>query len=124
MIISMGDLIGADRMQLTLKQAVRDFDDLSIPGSAASRKILTAAKQAAPRRTGALANSHRLVPAQGRTAGVSAGVHYAPVIHWGWRGHNIEPNPWLIGAARRTEPSWVQDYLAYADRTIGQVEGI
>lgn len=55
-------------------------------------------ERTAPRLTGKLASSVK-VRASTRSAYVKAGTPartpYAPVIHWGWPAHNIEPQPWL-----------------------------
>lgn len=63
--------------------------------------IAAAARARAPRRDGDLAGSIRASGTR-RTAKVTAGgiggVVYAGPIHFGWPGHNIEPQPFLQDA--------------------------
>jgi hypothetical protein len=62
--------------------------------------IVNEAKGIAPVRSGALVNAIRA--GRGKTkAVVRAGfrkVPYAPVIHYGWADHNIEPQPYMLQA--------------------------
>jgi hypothetical protein len=66
------------------------------PLAAAGRELVRAAQAATPRRSGRLAGSQRALPAAGHTIRVVAGTPYAAVIHWGWPGHGIRRQPWLI----------------------------
>ena len=116
-------LLGADKMQRELKAAVVDLADLSEPGRQAGRRVASAGTAEAPRRTGALAASHRST-ADRTVALITANTVYAPVIHWGWRAHNIEPNPWLSRAAQRTEPAWIQFYEQQVDKALDRVRGL
>lgn len=68
------------------------------PGAARKRSgeaILREANPRVPRRTGRLASSGRVEPASGNVLYGSGSVPYANPIHWGWRDHSIEPQPWL-----------------------------
>ena len=70
--------------------------------TAAGRELVTVAAAAAPRRTGRLAGSHRLVPATSKSVRVTVDAAYAAVIHWGWPGHNIHRQPWIVA-------TWLRD---------------
>ena len=62
--------------------------------------VAETARRRVPRRSGALAGSIRS-SGQARTGVVRAGkggVPYAKVIHFGWRRHNISPQPFLYDA--------------------------
>jgi phage gpG-like protein len=79
----------------------------------AYRKTAAAIAQAgaarAPHLTGALAAS--LTPySSDHRASVRSGLPYAGPVHWGWPGHNIAPNPFLLEAARAVESAWVGDW--------------
>ena len=69
---------------------------------AAARQLVIAAAAAAPRRTGRLAGSHRVLPAAGKSVRVTADTPYAAPIHWGWPGHGISRQPWLVA-------TWLRD---------------
>jgi hypothetical protein len=85
-----------------LDQIARDLADLTPELEATVRVLVGAAAAAAPHRTGRLASSHRVVPAGARTVRVTADTPYAAVIHWGWPGHGIRRQPWLVA-------TWLRD---------------
>ena len=70
--------------------------------NAAGRQLVTEAAAAAPRATGRLAGSHRLLPAAGRRVRLTADTPYAAAIHWGWPGHGIKRRPWLVATWLRS----------------------
>lgn len=110
-------LVGADRFEGDLLKAAEMLKDLSVPMRQTSKIILQAAKATVPRDTGALAAS--MVPyADKMTASVSSPLPYAGVIHWGWPAHNIESNPWLLDAARKSEPVWVAKFQDYIEQVM------
>ena len=114
---------GMRRLRRELKAAGLDLADLREVNLSAARTVAQAAQP--PRRTGRLAGSVR--PGASRTAGVvragGALVPYAGPIHWGWPKHNIEPQPFLVDAAARTEPLWVEQYFAELDRVLSNIAG-
>jgi hypothetical protein len=77
------------------------------PLEAAGRELVRAAQAAAPRLSGRLAGSHRALPAAGHTVRVTADTPYAAVIHWGWPGHGIRRQLWLVATWLRN-PAPVQ----------------
>ena len=83
------------------------LDDLKDVHASAAELVASAARPLAPVRSGVLMDSIRT---DRRAAGASvlAGrsrIPYAGVIHFGWPGHNIEPQPFLYEAldSRREE---------------------
>jgi hypothetical protein len=87
---------------------------------AVARTVTAAARPRAPHRTGRLAASVR----PGATVAgalVRAGngrVPYAGPIHYGWPARHIAAHPFVIDAARSTEPVWTAAYLADIERTL------
>ena len=76
-----------------------------------------------PRRSGVLAGSIRAQGTQ-RVARVAAGrksVPYAGVIHFGWPGHNIEPQPFLYDALAAKQVTVLDIYTRETDRFIDRV---
>lgn len=115
-------IVGAQKFRQELQAAEKAMADLTAPHTAAAQAVKKAAGPTTPRLTGALAASVR---ASGSAAYgvISSGLKYAPVIHWGWRGHGIEPQPWLSRAAQVSEPTWVRGFLTYANKVLGTVKG-
>lgn len=94
---------GARALRTAIKQAENELADLKAIHKRIATLVATAAAQAAPRRTGKLAFSHRPsgtktrasilvggnVRGEGtgavlRELGVGRGVPYAGAVHWGW----------------------------------------
>lgn len=116
-------LVGADRFEGDLLKAAEMLEDLSIPMKQTASIILKTARTTVPRLTGALALS--MIPQSDKmTATVSSPLVYASVIHWGWPGHNIEPNPWLLGAARKSEPIWVEKFHQYIEKVMNTMDKV
>jgi hypothetical protein len=113
---------GADRLARTLTGAAVALGDLTGPSRAAGALILTRARGAAPRRSGALSGSLTATPGR---AGVDigSGLIYAGPIHYGWAGHGIAPNPFLTRSAEATQPATVAAYRAFIETTIKGVKG-
>lgn len=116
-------LQGADAFQRDLRASVQDLGNLSSPMRSTSSTIQRAGQARAPKMTGRLANS-LVARADPMTAEVSSTLVYAGVIHWGWPGHNIEPQPFLTTAAQDTEPQWLREFDQYVDRTINQMDKV
>ena len=85
-----------------LSTMARDIADLQGPLAAAARELAAKASAAAPRRSGRLAGSHRVIAAGPKKVRVVADTAYAAVIHWGWPGHGIKRQPWLVA-------TWLRD---------------
>lgn len=98
---------GGPQLRRAFKKLGDRMDDLKDVHESAAQIVASAARPLTPHRTGALADTIRT---DRRAAGASvlAGrsrVPYAGVIHFGWPGHNIEPQPFLYEAldSRREE---------------------
>ena len=85
-----------------IARMAKDLTDISGPLQAAARELAVKAQAAAPRRTGRLAGSHRVLPDGTKKVRVEADTPYAAVIHWGWPGHGISRQPWLVA-------TWLSD---------------
>lgn len=114
---------GMRRLRRELKRAGVDLSDLRDVNLQAAQTVAGAVLP--PRRTGRLAGSIR--PGASRTAGVvragGARIPYAGPIHWGWPAHRIEAQPFLVDAAQRTEPTWVEQYMTELDRVLANIAG-
>lgn len=91
---------GARELRKALKAVDGGIADLKSVHADAAQIVEQRATQLVPRRSGLLAGSLR---SSGQAAGgvVRAGraaVPYAGVIHFGWPGHNISPQPFLYDA--------------------------
>ena len=76
----------------------------------------------APRRSGRLAGSLNATPGRDGVA-VGSGLVYGPPIHWGWAGHGIAPNPFLVRAVNSGESQIVDVFARYVDTTLKGVKG-
>lgn len=93
-----------------LRQTIRTLEKFGVATTdlrAAMRKVgglvADTGKQLAPTQTGRLAATIRPGAAKNKAvirAGL-ASTPYAGVIHFGWPGHNIEPQPFLFEAVAR-----------------------
>lgn len=113
---------GADRLRKTMKAAGVKLRDLSAVNRRTAAKVAQAAGPSTPRRTGALAASVRPQGTQ-KVAAVRSALVYAPVIHFGWPGHNIEAQPWLYDTAVDTEPEWSTYYEDEIDKILDTIHG-
>lgn len=95
------DVDGADQLADSLAGAGRELSDLSRAGDRAGGQLVDDARRRAPRRTGRLRATIRVV-AEPRGATVSAGgpgVRYAGVQEYGWRRRGIRPRRFMRDAA-------------------------
>ena len=116
-------IVGADRVAETLHAAGGKLGDLTSAGGKVGELVAAAARAAAPRLTGALAASTQGFTDGKTTAGVSSDLVYAPVIHNGWSGHNIDSNPYITRAFESTEDQWLKVYRGQVDDIAGTVKG-
>lgn len=110
---------GADTLARTLAQASRQLADLTDPGRAAADALAVPARQRAPRLSGALAASIQTTATK-TEATVGSPLVYAPVINYGWPGHNIRARRFLTADAA----DWQAPYLDHLTTTISTVKGI
>lgn len=114
---------GAARLAATMAQAARELGNVSEPSARAGSVLLSRARGMAPRRSGRLSGSLTATP--GRNGfDVSSGLVYGPPIHWGWAGHGIAANPFLVRAVTTGEKQIVDVFAQYVDATLKGVKGI
>jgi hypothetical protein len=111
---------GAKELRRAIRQA--ETTELAAELKAANREaaevVAYEAQTIVPVKSGRLLETIR---ASGTlTAGVvragRASLPYAGPIHFGWPGHNIEPNPYLYDAADNRVDEVVEQYQAAIDR--------
>jgi hypothetical protein len=116
---------GAKELKASMTAAGLKLSDLSAVNKRTADKVVQASKPSAPRRSGALAASTR--PSGTKVAAVvragSAALPYAPVIHFGWPGHHIAPQPWVYTAAQSTEGEWTGYYNDEIDKILDTIRG-
>jgi hypothetical protein len=116
---------GARELRATLKAAGDSFADLKAANAAAAGIVAPVAAGRAPVRTGRLAATVR--PAGTKVAAIiragRAAVPYAGPIEFGWPSRNIEPQGFIVPAARDTEPQWTEVYWAAINRIIARIRG-
>jgi hypothetical protein len=116
---------GGRQLRATMKAAGDDLADLKAVNAAAAATVAAVARPRAPVRSGRLASTVR--PSGTKTAAIvragRAAVPYAGVIEFGWPGHNIEAQPFIVSAAQDTEPEWTAAYTAAVDRILSRIRG-
>lgn len=107
-----------------LRRAIREAkDDLSKDALKATHLegatiVADEAERIVPRRSGDLASSIRPAGQQAKAV-VRAGrksIPYAGVIHFGWAGHNIEPQPFIYDALDHRADEVVDAYQRQVDK--------
>ena len=111
---------GADTFVRTLTAAARDLEAMA--PKPAGQYVRDRARGRAPFRTGRLRSSIQDNETDGLVT-IASGLEYSAVIHNGWAGHNIAPNPYLIPAAEETAETWGRAYEDETARIVGQVRG-
>jgi phage gpG-like protein len=116
---------GGRQLRKSLKDVEDGLADLKAAHAEAAGIVAEAARTGAPRRTGRLSGSIR--PSGTKTAAiVRAGgskIPYAGVQEYGWPGHNIPPQPYIVPAAHDTESTWIARYQDAVDRLLSKVKG-
>lgn len=114
-----------------LRQALRDAEPaerraITKALKAGAEAVVAAGKREAPRRTGRLANSIRAGASQTRSyiqAGTASRLPYAGPIHFGWRRHGIEANPFLYRAIDQQRDAIVNEFGKALDEALGALFG-
>lgn len=111
---------GGRDLRAALRKVADGTTDLKSAHADAANIVAVAARSIAPRRSGRLAASVRS-SGQARQGVIRAGkaaVPYAGVIHFGWPGHNIRPQPFLYDALDRRASEVIDRYEAAVDQII------
>jgi hypothetical protein len=125
----MGDesvkVVGLAALIRSLKRAEIDIGDLKDANVAAGQIVLNQARALVPRRTGRLAATGRTNRAAKKASVMfgNARVPYAGVIEYGWPGHNIKPEPYLIPAVEETKSEWLGAYEKDLQALLDSVKG-
>lgn len=114
---------GARELRRSLKRAGAELTDMKDANAKVAAYVATAAASRAPRRTGRLAGSGRGNRAVSKAVVTFGGARqpYAGPIHWGWPLHGIEAQPFVVDAARQTEPTWLAMYAHDVDRIVDSI---
>lgn len=111
---------GAKELRRAIKQAADTglIAEIKAANRDAAEIVAYEAQTIVPVKSSRLLESIRASGTQ--TAGIvragRASIPYAGVIHFGWPGHNIEPNPYLYDAADNRVDEVVEKYQAAIDR--------
>lgn len=111
---------GAKELRKGLKESGHKLDDLkAVNLEAATLVANTARTTTAPRRTGQLAASV-MARATATKGFASTNLIYAGPIHFGWRRHNIRPNPFLYDALDKRADDVIETYEKGVAKIIDQ----
>lgn len=116
------EVIGAERLALTLHLAARRLAAMDRATERTAQLIRQRAQGMAPKATGRLAGSIS-ASNSGTEARAASGLIYAGVQEYGWSGHNIRAHPFLRPAAQDSEPVWRTYYIDELDSILDSVEG-
>jgi hypothetical protein len=106
---------GARELRAALAKAGVEASDLKDVNQQAGEIVATEAKAIGPRQSGTLVGTIRASRAKASAivrAGGGAASAYAGVIHFGWAGHNIAPNPFLYDALDHRRDEVIKAYEA------------
>jgi len=108
---------GDEELVRAMHAAQERLRDMTAQYAFTGKVIVAAARRKAPKQTGRLAGSLRAAP-EGQQVQVGSPLVYAPVIHYGWPAHNIEPQPFLDEAAEETQDEWMREFIRELDAIV------
>jgi hypothetical protein len=114
---------GADVLRRNLRRVHKDLPKgMRLIHAEISGPVAALARSRARRLSGRLAGSIR-VRATTTMARIEAGrgLEYGGVQHWGWPGHNIEPDLFLTEAITEREAATIQLYERKLDEWVESV---
>lgn len=111
---------GARELRRALKQFEGGIADLKAAHADAAAVVEDRAEELVPRLTGLLEGSIRSSgqASSGIVRAGTASVPYAGPIHFGWPGHNIEPQPFLYDALDDRTTQVIESYERHVDGLI------
>lgn len=119
---------GARRLRSTLRQAGVHLSQMREVHLRVGRIVATAARTLVP--IGPPENGHlrdTIRPGATQTAAfVRAGTARKPYggpVHWGWPARHIQPQTFLVDAAKQTEKTWMKEYFTGVKAIISKIEG-
>ena len=91
------ELIGGPQLARAFRRAKGRTKELQAPAERSAQIVADRARSLVPRLDGDLADSIQVAGwGPGASVTVGEGLEpYAGPIHFGWRAHNIEPNPFM-----------------------------
>jgi hypothetical protein len=114
---------GARELRSALKKAGDDASDLKDVHREVGDIVVGEAKAIGPKRSGRLTGSGRAT--KNKTSATvkfgGGGIPYAGVIHFGWAGHNIEPNPFVYDALDHRRAEVLERYEAGVKKITDQI---
>lgn len=116
---------GLNRFIQTCKAAGVDMSEFAEASRNTASIVTFGAMSRAPKRSGNLAASIRSGKGKNRVVVYAGGasVPYAGPIHWGWPGHGISDNPFILNAMRESEPVWTGYYERELEKIVSQIKG-
>jgi hypothetical protein len=116
---------GLRTLQRRLKAAGLDLADLKAAHGQMLDVVLADATARVSRRTGRLAASVRgsATPNYAVVRAGRAAVRYAAPIHWGWRAHGIQAQPFLQDAIESNREQLTGLLLHHLEKIIDSIEG-
>jgi phage gpG-like protein len=115
------EVVGADTLAAGLRRVAAGLDHLEVAGARTGQAIRTRASSRAPKLSGRLAQSIR-ANAAGDTVSVGSDLVYAPVQEFGWAGHGIAAQPYLMPAANEVG-AWLPFYEDEVQGLLNNVRG-
>ena len=119
---------GARQLRATMRKAGADMKALSALNRSAAAIVLPVAKASTPvgpPNRGHLQATVRIGATQ-RAGIIRVGNKarpYAGQVHYGTPDGAVKPNPWVIDAAKRTEPQWTAAYWDGLMHILDQIQG-
>lgn len=114
---------GAREFRAAMKRMGADLSDLTAINKAASSIVAQRAREYVPRLSGRLEGSIRAgaTRTRGYVKAGNNGIPYAGVIHFGWPGHGIEPDPFLYDASDDRRGEVIDRYEAHIEALVEKV---
>lgn len=112
---------GDERLRATMRKAGQEIENLDQEESA--RLVLQRAQARAPKVSGTLSRSLVAKDMGKGRAVVQSELVYAPVIHYGWAGHNIRPQPFLTTALEDSVTLVEANDLRLVNQALAKVKG-
>jgi len=112
----MTEVKGDERLAMELDAYARSLGP--VPPRKVPDIMLAAAQARTPVRTGRLRSSGIVLD-----GAIEFPVPYAAPIHWGWRAHNIQPNPFLTQGIAASQDRWSAAYEDSLQVGLDRVQG-
>lgn len=122
--LSLVQVDGLPQLRRRLRRVEGGLAELKTEHRWIADHVRNRAAPATPRRTGRLAGSVR--SSGTNTASIvragSARIPYAGPIHYGWPARHIRPQPFIIDAARASEPTWTNHFNTTLERLVDSLD--